>query len=106
MHLEPPRLAAFQEAMRRRAYPVCVSFEMAPLDARKERICLERLSEQAKRPDRYRLLIQMRVRQSGNENDRRHDALPSQFSDEAESAYPGHVNVGDNAVEAVQAIAT
>src|SRR5215510_1186873 len=71
----------------------------APGDTIKEGFRLERLSEKALGADRYRFVVQLPVRQSGDQDYWCHNVHFAKLSYEVESAHSGHVNVGDHDVE-------
>ena len=71
----------------------------APGDTIKEGFRLERLSQKALGADRYRFVVQLPVRQSGDQHYRCHDVHFAKLSYEVESTHSGHVNVGDHSAE-------
>src|SRR5947208_4270345 len=74
----------------------------APLDPINQRVCFKRLSKEAFCAARDRFIVQMFVRQSRDENDRRHDAQFAELSYKAKSTDPRHMNISDDKVETEQ----
>jgi hypothetical protein len=66
----------------------------------KQGIYFERLSKKAQSPSRGSFLIQMTVGKRGNEHHGGRDALPAKLAQQLKATDSGHVNVGNDAVQA------
>jgi hypothetical protein len=75
------------------------SFGEAPLDEFEQDCGFERLSHKGERAGRERLLVQVVVRQGCDEDNGRCTILSAKSPNEIEPAHPGHMNIGDDAIE-------